>query len=390
MAKLGVFDSGLGGFNVVYKLREKLDIDIVFLADHKNLPYGLKSDEELKNILDNNMQWFIDKGIDHVLIACNTASNYIEYLREKFKDLTIDSIIEITAQQFSNEDLVIFGTNKTVENKKYDFYLNKNHMYQALSDLASLVEENDHLKIKEYLKEQLSSYKDFNNNYLLACTHYSLVMDDFKDILDGNIYDSISSVLEYYKDYSGNKTLKVYSSGNIKVLSDQINAIFNLDVKVLPYKKDYKIVVVSDNHGLYGVLADVLEVHKDASVFVHCGDVELNDNLLNKFYVVNGNNDYFKQFDDHILLSIYDKKYYITHGHEYMRFDRHKKLAQKGSDLNVDIVFYGHEHVYQETLLDNLILLNPGSLYYNRDGNPPSYATINVSENNFEIIRHNL
>lgn len=390
MAKLGVFDSGLGGFNVVAKLREKLDLDIVFLADHKNLPYGLKDDKQLKKILVNNMQWFLDQGIKQVLIACNTASNYIEYLRAEFPNLIIDSIIEITAKQFSDEDLVIFGTNKTVENKKYDEYLNKKHTYHALSDLAMLVEENNAYITKEYLNKHLKQYENTTNNYLLACTHYSLVMDEFKDLLTGNIYDSIASVLAYYQDYTGNNKLEVYSTGNIKVLTEQIHTIFDLEINVLPHLETYKMVVVSDNHGLTGVLVDVLEQHRDASVFIHCGDVELNEPLLDKFYVVNGNNDYFKQFDDHILLSIYKHKFYITHGHEYLRYHRHEKLYEKGKSLGVDIVFYGHEHIYQESLFDDIILLNPGSLYYNRDNNPPSYAEILIKKDKIEIIRHNL
>ena len=140
MSTLGVFDSGLGGFNVVSHLRAHSDVDIVFLADHKNLPYGLKDDETLIKILKENIQWFKDKDINHVLIACNTASNFIDELRSSFKDMRIVSIIELTASQFSDEELIIFGTNVTVKSKKYDELLNKNHQYHALSDLASLVE----------------------------------------------------------------------------------------------------------------------------------------------------------------------------------------------------------------------------------------------------------
>lgn len=79
MQKLGVFDSGIGGFNVVNKLKQTVSADIVFLADHKNLPYGDKSEEKMKEILVENIQWFSNKNIKQVLIACNTASTYIDF-----------------------------------------------------------------------------------------------------------------------------------------------------------------------------------------------------------------------------------------------------------------------------------------------------------------------
>lgn len=387
METLGVFDSGLGGFNIVANLRKHSDINIAFLADHKNLPYGRKNDEQLQAILKTNMQWFIDKGINKVLIACNTASTYIDFLRAEFPNLEIFSIIEITAKQFTNEKLVIFGTDKTCENKKYDEYMGYANNYHALSDLAEIIENNDKNEIKIYLKSELASYKRQDLNFLLACTHYSIVEDVFAKYLCGNIYDSVNVTIDYFKDYPGERKLDVYTSGNIKVLADQLYAIFDYEVMIKPFLEEYKIVLVSDNHGLLGPLIEVIDKHKDASLFIHCGDVELNDDILNKFYVVNGNNDYFSPFDDNLLIEIMDKKIYVTHGHEYMPFKRIDFLYQEAVNLDVDIVCFGHEHIYQVHEIKDKLIVNPASLNYNRDQSKPCYMVITVLADGYKTER---
>lgn len=388
MSTLGVFDSGLGGFNVVAHLRAHSDVNIVYLADHKNLPYGLKDEESLKAILIENLQWFKDKGIMHVLIACNTASNYITYLRENFSDMKIDSIIEITASQFEDEDLIIFGTNVTSNVKKYDELLNKKHEYHALSDLASLVEFNDDVETNKYLKEALKKYKGQKHKYLLACTHYSIVEELFEKYLEGEIFDSIGPIPSLYNNLSGERSLEVYTSGNIKILKDQLASMFDYHGQVLPYSKQYKIVLVSDNHGRYEPLLRVVEEHPDASVFIHCGDVELKDHFIeHNFYVVNGNNDYYSPFEDHIILDIEDLRIYITHGHEYPRFSRYHDLHEYAKSINADFVCYGHEHVYKELYIDDMLLINPGSLFYNRDQTSPSYAILTINGKDVSVKR---
>ncbi len=384
MNKLGVFDSGLGGFNVVAHLRAHLTMDIVFFADNKNLPYGLKTDEDLLVILIDNMQWFKDRGINHVLIACNTASNFIDQLREHFPDMTIDSIIEITAKQFSDEDLVIFGTNVTTRSKKYDEYLDKKHHYHALSELASLVEANDEYEIDKYLKEELKEYNG-SQNYLLACTHYSIYEQVFEKYLKGNIYDSIGPINTYYKNLEGTAQLEIYTSGNIKTLRHQLKTMFGCEVLANPHLETYKIVVASDNHGMYAPVAQVIEDHPDASAFIHCGDVQLDDPIMDKFYAVNGNNDYIITYPKSIELVINDKKYYITHSDEYPRFNRYDKLFEHAKTIGADVVFYGHEHIYKELWMEDMLLLNPGSLFYNRDNTLPSYAVVTVSKSGFKI-----
>lgn len=390
MQKLGVFDSGIGGFTIVDNLRKNISVDIVFLADHKNLPYGSKDEEVMKKILKTNLSWFLDQGINHVLLACNTASTYIDFLRASFPKMRIDSIIEITANKFKDyQDLLILGTDRTVSSKQYNLHLNNQPEYLALSALASLVEQNDKKVIAAYLKSKLVNIPK-GKKILLACTHYSLVSNEIKKVISNDLYDSLAAVLDFYQDLKGDKSLEVYSSANIKVLEDQLYNIFNYDLKVLPKDKNFKIVVVSDNHGRYEPIKQVLAHNKDAAVFVHCGDVQLEPDLVSDFYVVNGNNDYFYTYEDKKLLEVGDVKIYLTHGDEHPRFSRINKIYKDASKLGANIICFGHEHVFQKLYKDETLILNPGSLFYNRDGSGISYAIVYVENNKFKVERVNL
>ena len=73
---IGIFDSGLGGLSVVKELKKKYPSEkIIYFADNINLPYGEKTDEEIKSFAINICDFLISKGATSIIIACNTASS---------------------------------------------------------------------------------------------------------------------------------------------------------------------------------------------------------------------------------------------------------------------------------------------------------------------------
>ena len=49
--RLGIFDSGVGGFSVLKALLStRTDVEIIYLADFARNPYGEKDSEEIRNI----------------------------------------------------------------------------------------------------------------------------------------------------------------------------------------------------------------------------------------------------------------------------------------------------------------------------------------------------
>ena len=57
---IGVFDSGIGGLNVVYSLKKILPNEkIIYFGDTKNLPYGNKPPSKIKEFSTKISQFFI-------------------------------------------------------------------------------------------------------------------------------------------------------------------------------------------------------------------------------------------------------------------------------------------------------------------------------------------
>ena len=73
--KIGIFDSGIGGFTILNSLlKTRKDVEVFYLADTKRIPYGNKSFKEIKNIAKEICIFFEDKNLDALLIACNTTN----------------------------------------------------------------------------------------------------------------------------------------------------------------------------------------------------------------------------------------------------------------------------------------------------------------------------
>lgn len=86
MKRVLVFDSGVGGlsvFDAIAASGHALELD--YVADNAWLPYGLKSDAELRARVPALLQRLVDQWApDAVVVACNTASTIaLDAVRER-------------------------------------------------------------------------------------------------------------------------------------------------------------------------------------------------------------------------------------------------------------------------------------------------------------------
>ena len=86
MYKIGMFDSGIGGLNVLEEVKNLMpNEDIIYYQDSTNNPYGEKTDEELWDIVTNIVNYLKSEGVKEIIIACNTATTRcIKKLREEY------------------------------------------------------------------------------------------------------------------------------------------------------------------------------------------------------------------------------------------------------------------------------------------------------------------
>ena len=107
-----------------------------------------------------------------------------------------------------------------------------------------------------------------------------------------------------------------------------------------------KIVVVSDNHGRTEPLEQILELHRDADVFIHCGDSELPPQFLQGYVCVRGNNDFYYEYPEMKILELENHRMMIVHGHHHLYMGQLDMLVSKARRQGCDFVFYGHTHIF--------------------------------------------
>ena len=118
--KIGIFDSGIGGFTILKSLlKTRTDVEVFYLADTKRIPYGNKNFEEIRNIAKEICTFFEDKHLDALLIACNTTNAcaldiLLNNLRIPCFDL-INSVSEVVNKQI----IGVLATKTTVNSLYY-------------------------------------------------------------------------------------------------------------------------------------------------------------------------------------------------------------------------------------------------------------------------------
>ena len=199
--KIGVFDSGIGGATVLKEcLKTSNNYHYIYYSDSINNPYGDKKREEVLIIASNICDYLINLGCKIIIIACNTASAIcVDYIREKYKDIifvAIEPAVKVAYDSNEIDGTLIMATKGTMDSERfhilYDKYHYDNFYLLSCSGLANII-EHEYEKLDDYLKENLSNYKNKVKSVVLGCTHYSLIKKEISKILgnvtfyDGNI-----------------------------------------------------------------------------------------------------------------------------------------------------------------------------------------------------------
>lgn len=206
--KLGIFDSGLGGYTVYQDLKTHFpNLSMTLYADQKNAPYGNYSDAHITKLAHEAMQWFLDAGISDVLLACNTVTSVsLPELNQSFPQMRIWGIVDLTLSQLPKDtkDVAVFATQATVNAHAYKESFEKSFdgkIYEIpLKNLASAIENlEDKSVIDQMLEAPFNEIKAVSH-VILGCTHYPLVIDSFKKYSNATFVDSILPIREFIQN----------------------------------------------------------------------------------------------------------------------------------------------------------------------------------------------
>lgn len=140
-----------------------------------------------------------------------------------------------------------------------------------------------------------------------------------------------------------------------------------------------KVVVASDSHMRNDVLDLIEQKHPDASFFLHCGDLEDDPQMFPNWLFVKGNNDYFGDFPKQRILDIEGHRIFMIHSDRLPFMVLHERLVELAKENQCDIVLFGHTHRSYVNVKYKVLLVNPGSLCFPRDGKPPCYAVMEIT-----------
>lgn len=184
-APIGVADSGIGGISVLKELvRLMPNENYLYFGDNKNAPYGVKTAEQVREIMLKNTEYLIGKGIKALVVACNTATGAsIKALRERYKDFPIIGIepaIKPSARYHEHSNVLVMATPLTLKQEKFHDLMDKfsaeaNIIPLPCPGLMELVEagEISGKKTDSYLENLFRPFKGKRiDSVVLGCTHY--------------------------------------------------------------------------------------------------------------------------------------------------------------------------------------------------------------------------
>lgn len=146
-----------------------------------------------------------------------------------------------------------------------------------------------------------------------------------------------------------------------------------------------QIIIVSDTHSQNEILELLEKKYKQAFALIHCGDLEDDPRFYPQWLIVRGNNDYYGKFRDDFRIRVGNHRIYVTHSHRCSYLYREQNLVRLAKEYGCDIVCYGHTHVSKITRRDGVLLVNPGSARLPRDGKSPSYAIMEIEEDQVDV-----
>ncbi|MBQ8689003.1 MAG: glutamate racemase [Clostridia bacterium] len=193
---IGIFDSGMGGLNVLAELRQIAPLcDVCFFADRENAPYGTKSPSELLRLVRRDVKLLRECGADEILIGCCTASTVYGELSEGERRRVFPIIkptvkAALTATKIGR--IGVIATEATVRSHAFRQEIEREGavaVEYAAQALVSLVEggESDSYITRTGLKCVRDALSEIKNEkidaLILGCTHFPRLSGIISDVM---------------------------------------------------------------------------------------------------------------------------------------------------------------------------------------------------------------
>jgi len=243
VAKIVVFDSGLGSLSIIKEIQKIGKNDIIYFADQKNYPYGVKSQAQLSTIIKKTINILEEKFVpDIIVVASNTPSLMLNLQSNKIVD--VKPPLKLAQKKSKSKKIAILATKSAIRSKGLRNYIKENNIPKSYkvfkingSNLVDLVESGKFLNKKSYckkiIKESLENYiiKERIDTITLSSTHLlflkTLLKKEFPQIqfLDPGNLVAIKILKKIKNKQSKRNSLKIFTSGDVISFKNKLNKI---------------------------------------------------------------------------------------------------------------------------------------------------------------------
>ena len=243
MARIVVFDSGLGSLSIIKEIQKISKNEIIYFADQQNYPYGKKSQAQLSTIIKKTINLLNEKFMpDIIVIASNTPSLMLNLSSNKIID--VKPPLKLAIKKSESKQIGILATKAAINSKGLVNYIKEKNIPQSYkifkingSNLVDLVESGKFLNKKNYCKkiikkslEQIITSKNIDT-ITLSSTHLSflkiLLRKEFPQIqfIDPGSIVAQNIFLKIKNNQSKKNSLKIFTSGNLNNFKNKLNKI---------------------------------------------------------------------------------------------------------------------------------------------------------------------
>jgi glutamate racemase len=243
VAKIVVFDSGLGSLSIIKAIQKISKSEIIYFADQENFPYGQKSQAQLSRIIKNSIK-ILDKEFSPnlIVIASNTPGLMLNLTSKKIID--VKPPLKEALKKSKTKQIGILATKSAIDSKGLTQYIKENSFSKKFkifkingSDLVDLVESGKFISNKKYcnkiIKKILKQILTQNNidTITLSSTHLlflkSLLKKQFPKINFVDPSDLVAKkiLLITQNNQSKKNSLKIFATGDSKTFELKLNKI---------------------------------------------------------------------------------------------------------------------------------------------------------------------
>jgi len=240
--KIAVFDSGFGSISIIREIQKIFKGELIYFADQKNIPYGVKSKKELEQIIKKTIV-LLEKEFspDFIIMASNTPTLLLDYSRISKKLAGIYPPLNDAGKISRTRNIAILGTRSVIQSENITNFIENCKVPNDIvvhkidcSLLVELVESGKFLTDKEYCKNIIKEVLEdvFLDNSIdvatLSSTHLPF-LESFLRLIFKNVkfLDPAENVANDVKNLIRDNdlqqnVLRIFTSGDVNLFKKNL------------------------------------------------------------------------------------------------------------------------------------------------------------------------